>query len=92
MKFLILILILMTMFGLLQVRLFKGDGSIIHVKNLQQQIRQQQMKNEQLKARNKTLEAEVGNLKNRMDAIEEHARTDLGMCREGETFYRIKRN
>ena len=49
----------------------------------------QRQLNEQLKARNQALEAEVINLKHRHEAAEERARTDLGMIGRNETFYQV---
>ncbi|MBN9286986.1 MAG: hypothetical protein BGO43_11415 [Gammaproteobacteria bacterium 39-13] len=72
---------------LLQVRLWIGDGSITQVRALSKEVALQQEKVEKLKERNQTLEAEVQDLKHRLHALEERARTDLGMIRQGETFY-----
>jgi len=52
-------------------------------------IAEQEAENEELRTRNKALEAEVQNLKKGLDAIEERARSELGMIKEGETFYRV---
>ncbi len=71
----------------LQVRLWIGDGSITQVRALSKEVALQQEKVEKLKERNQTLEAEVQDLKHRLHALEERARTDLGMIRQGETFY-----
>lgn len=72
---------------LLQYSLWVGDGSVLHVYALKNEVALQQQKVKQLKERNQTLEAEVQDLKNHLSALEEHARTDLGMIRQGETFY-----
>lgn len=71
----------------LQLRLWIGDGSITQVRALSKEVALQQEKVEKLKERNQTLEAEVQDLKHRLHALEERARTDLGMIRQGETFY-----
>ena len=49
----------------------------------------QKVENAQLKERNQTLAAEVADLKQGYEAIEERARYDLGMIKEGETFYQV---
>lgn len=76
----------------LQVNLWVGKGSLGEVWSLKQTLAKQQKINADLKARNTALDAEVLDLKNGMAAIEERARTELGMIKEGETFYRIVEN
>ena len=77
---------------LLQVRLWVGDGSILALHGLQKEVALQQENVEKLKERNQTLEAEVQDLKHRLGALEERARTDLGMIRKNETFYQFPVN
>ena len=74
---------------LLQIRLWTGEGSLVQVYALKKEVNLQQEKIEQLKVRNQTLMAEVQDLKHRLGALEEHARTDLGMVKQGETFYQF---
>jgi cell division protein FtsB len=84
--------LLIASFGLLamlQYRLWLGAGSLNEVRHLRQQIDQQQGENELLRERNRTLAAEVQDLKQGTTAIEERARTDLGMVGAGETFYQV---
>ena len=57
--------------------------------NLNQQISQQQEKNEQLKARNASLDEEVRDLKQGYGAIEERARSELGMVKQDEVFIQV---
>lgn len=71
----------------LQYRLWFGDGGIRDVQNLREELQRETEFTQALKDRNQTLEAEVQDLKQRLGALEERARTDLGMIREGETFY-----
>jgi cell division protein FtsB len=59
------------------------------VVTLKQEIAQQKAELEQLKARNLALRAEVESLKNGLEAVEERARTDLGMIGKGEVFYQV---
>ena len=56
---------------------------------LQHKVESQQQDNEVLRERNKVLANEVDNLKEGLDSVEERARTDLGMIKEGETFYMV---
>ncbi|GFE80776.1 hypothetical protein GCM10011487_27760 [Steroidobacter agaridevorans] len=74
---------------LLQYRLWLGDGGMREVHQLRAQIEQQREQNRELKERNRTLAAEVQDLKKGTVAIEERARTDLGMVGRGETFYQV---
>lgn len=59
----------------------------MQVRALKQEVALQHEKAEKLRERNQILEAEVQDLKHRLGAVEERARTDLGMIRQGETFY-----
>jgi len=80
-------LLLGGLFILLQMKLWWGDGSIRQVRVLQREVSSQEEKVETLKSRNQLLEAEVQDLKYQLSALEEKARTGLGMIRKGETFY-----
>ncbi len=73
----------------LQYRLWVGEGSLAQVNELQQQIAEQQGENERLLERNRILEAEVIELKKGMETVEERARHELGMVKEGETLYQL---
>lgn len=74
---------------LLQVRLWVGEGSFAQVWSLEKTIAAQHHENARLAARNGRLYAEVRNLRSGQDAIEERARTDLGLVRKDETFYLV---
>jgi cell division protein FtsB len=74
---------------LLQYRLWLGDGGMREVHRLRAEIDVQKDQNRELKERNRTLAAEVQDLKKGTVAIEERARTDLGMVGRGETFYQV---
>lgn len=80
---------LAILFVLLQVKLWFGDGSMKDVWALDSAIATQAQKNTRLKERNQTLAAEVVDLKQGFEAVEEHARYDLGMIKQGETFYQV---
>jgi len=73
----------------LQYQLWVGDGSQAEVWALTNAIDSQSRENAALRERNQALAAEVNDLKTAEEAIEERARLELGMIREGETFYRV---
>jgi cell division protein FtsB len=73
----------------LQYQLWFGSGSLIKVWQLRRAIAAQQAENQSLQDRNDALEAEVRDLKQGTEAIEERARTELGMIKDGETFYQV---
>lgn len=87
MKKLLILLLLLLVY--LQYRLWFGDGSLQEVWELHREVEAQREENLQLRERNAALEAEVRDLQQGLDAIEEHAREDLGMVKEGETFYQL---
>jgi len=87
MKKLFVLLLLVLVY--LQYRLWFGDGSLQEVWELHREVEAQREENLQLRERNAALEAEVRDLQQGLDAIEEHAREDLGMVKEGETFYQL---
>jgi len=68
----------------LQIRLWTGPGSLAEMSRLEESIAAQEEENAELE-----LLTEVEELKNGTDAIEEMARNDLGLIKEGETFYMI---
>jgi cell division protein FtsB len=74
---------------LLQYRLWVGDGSVAEVWGLRQQVEAQRSENAVLRERNQALEAEVLDLKTGLAAIEERARSELGMIKDGETFLQV---
>ncbi|MFV1972326.1 MAG: cell division protein FtsB [Thiohalobacterales bacterium] len=84
-----LIAFLVVLLVILQYRLWIGDGGLLDVWDLHQEVEALRQENEHLQERNAALNAEVLDLKQGLDAIEEHAREDLGMVKEGETFYQI---
>jgi cell division protein FtsB len=84
-----LTLIFVILIALLQYPLWLGKGSWLRVWDLNRQVALQQEKNTTLKARNDTLEAEVRDLKSGQAAIEERARSELGMIKQDEVFYQV---
>lgn len=84
-----LTLIFVILIALLQYPLWLGKGSWLRVWDLNRQVTAQQEKNATLKARNDTLDAEVRDLKSGKAAIEERARSELGMIKQDEVFYQV---
>lgn len=84
-----LLAILLLVFVGLQCRLWIGEGSIAALSALNAKIDRQRAANQQLRERNGLLAAEVEALRRGTDAIEERAREDLGMIKEGETFFMV---
>jgi cell division protein FtsB len=66
-----------------------GDGGRQDLKQKQQQLDAQQAQIDELERRNDRLEAEVASLKTGLEAIEERARSELGMVKDGETFIQV---
>ena len=83
------IVALTILFVMLQFKLWVGEGSMKNVWLLDDAIAAQVEENAQLNERNQTLAAEVDDLKQGYEAIEERARHELGMIKEGETFYQV---
>ena len=71
----------------LQASLWIGQGSIAEVVALERQLGSMSATNEDLRARNERLEVEVAEFRNGLDSVEEMAREELGLVRQGETFY-----
>ncbi len=87
-----ILIILLGLLLLLQYRLWLGDGGIPEVLQLQDEVASVKQDVEQLKQRNQALDAEVQDLKTGLDAIEERARSELGMIKQGETYYQVIEN
>jgi len=85
----LLLAILIILILALQYRLWVGEGSFAEVSALREQVESQTIENQKLKERNAALEAEVQDLKTGYAAIEERARSELGMIRNDEMFYQI---
>lgn len=81
------ILVLVVMLGLMQYRLWFGESGIREFNDIQARADTLEGATDTLKARNDRLAAEVVDLKNGLDAIEERARSDIGMVRRDEQFY-----
>jgi cell division protein FtsB len=74
---------------LLQYRLWMSDEGVRELSRLEQAVEKQRAENEQLVGRNTQLAAEVRDLKKGVTALEERARSDLGMIAGNETFYQV---
>jgi cell division protein FtsB len=85
----ILLSILILLITLLQYRLWYGDGGIEEIKAYQQRLDDLQQQVEEKRERNEALYAEVEDLRKGQEAVEERARDELGMIREGETFFQV---
>ena len=73
----------------LQYKLWVGQGSLAEVSRLNQAIEKQAATNAKQRERNDALDAEVQDLKKGVEAIEERARSELGMIKQDETFFQI---
>jgi len=85
----IVILLLIVLAVVLQYRLWVGEGSLADLHQLQQAIAEQEAELQRLSARNRALRAEVEDLRNGLDALEERARLELGMIKPGEAFIQV---
>ena len=83
------IMILTLLFLILQYKLWFGDRGLHDAHLLDTAVQEQQQENLKLKQRNDQLSAEVKDLKEGKEAIEERARSELGMVKKGETFYQV---
>ncbi|MAT51557.1 MAG: cell division protein FtsB [Porticoccaceae bacterium] len=86
-RWLLAVLILLLL--VFQYRIWIGEGSLAQKVALQKQVEAQQSRNEILAERNRILAEEVEGLKSGLEAIEERARTDLGMIKQDETFFQV---
>lgn len=84
-----LIAILLVLLALLQFRLWFGEGGFTDVQRLERRVEEQRDRNETLAKRNAELQAEVEDLRERLEAVEERARSELGLIKEGEEFYQV---
>jgi len=82
-------LILVILLLLLQYPLWLGKGSWLKVWDLHRQVEAQQQVNQQTQTRNAVLDAEVRDLKQGTAAIEERARSELGMIKRDEVFFQV---
>lgn len=81
-------ILLLLLLGL-QYRLWVGDGSLAEVQSLRDEIAAQNAELKEMRTRNQALEAEVHDLHEGLDALEERARSELGMIKQGEMFLQV---
>ena len=84
-----LAVVLVVLIAAVQTPLWFGKGGWLRVWELDQQLQAQRATNDKLRTRNAALDAEVRDLKQGYDAIEERARSELGMIREDEVFFQV---
>jgi cell division protein FtsB len=84
-----LLLVLLILLAMLQYKLWLGEGGLTDVKRLEMKVEEQVQENALLQQRNQELEAEVADLREGVEAIEERARSELGMIQEEEEFYLV---
>ncbi|MEQ8230771.1 MAG: cell division protein FtsB [Gammaproteobacteria bacterium] len=89
MRVAIALLVLVTLY--LQYQLWFERGGIPDVHKLEQALAEQRSEIAALRERNQALAAEVIDLKQGLEAIEERARSEMGMIKEGEVFFRMTR-
>lgn len=80
---------LIALLLVLQYPLWFGNGGVMAYWQLQRELAAYQQELAQLRERNRALEAEVLDLKQGLEAVEERARRELGMVKKGETFFQI---
>ncbi|MCC8375266.1 MULTISPECIES: cell division protein FtsB [Photorhabdus] len=84
-----LTLLLLVLLGWLQYSLWLGKNGIHDYVRVKNDVAMQERNNSKLKARNDQLSAEIDDLTGGQEAIEERSRSELGMIKPGETFYRL---
>jgi len=87
--FRLLIVLLVSLVVFLQYRMWVGEGSFAEVAALKEQIAEQKNELARLNERNRRLRAEVEDLRSGLASIEERARSELGMIKDGEEFFQI---
>jgi cell division protein FtsB len=86
----IIFAILVVLFFVLQYKLWFDKGSVPRAHVLEQELQELKAKNDDAKQKNAILEADVKDLEKAGEAIEERARSELGMVKKGETLIQIK--
>jgi len=85
--FRIFVVVLLVVIAGLQARLWTGQGSFAHVNGLEEKVALRSAENESRRGRNAILKAEIVDLKQGLEAVEDIARSELGLIKEGETFF-----
>jgi cell division protein FtsB len=81
-----IVVLLLAIVGL-QVRLWTGQGSFAHVNGLEKEVDRWVAENDSRRQRNAILKAEIKDLKQGLEAVEDIARSELGLIKKGETFF-----
>ena len=84
-----LMAILIVILILLQLKMWFGEGGFRDVQRLETRVAEQALENEALAQRNRQLQADVEDLRQGLEAVEELARSELGMIKENEQFYQV---
>jgi cell division protein FtsB len=85
----VLLAILLVVLVALQFKLWFGEGGYRDVQRLAERVEEQAAENEALAQRNRELQAEVEDLRQGLEAIEERARSELGLIKQNEEFYQV---
>jgi cell division protein FtsB len=83
--------LLIALLVIFQAQLWLGRGSIPNVRQMERDLSEQLARNEQAKSRNEQLQAEVRDLKEGLEIVEEKARTELGMVKPNEIFVQVNK-
>jgi len=82
-------IVLFALLAIVQAQLWFGPGSLPHVSELRKELAQQKQANEEARRRMEQLSAEVSDLKEGLNMVEERARHELGMVKSNEIFVQI---
>ncbi|MDQ5939488.1 MAG: cell division protein FtsB [Pseudomonadota bacterium] len=85
----IIVIVLLVIIAQLQYRLWFGDGSVNEINAYQKRLNEVKLQVDEKKHRNEMLYAEVLDLRKGQESIEERARDELGMIKNGETFIEV---
>ena len=85
--FRILVVVLLVVIAGLQARLWTGQGSFAHVHRLEEKVSLRSAENDSRRGRNAVLKAEILDLKQGLEAVEDIARSELGLIKKGEIFF-----
>ena len=81
--------VLFALFAIVQVQLWFGQGSLPHVNAMRLELDQQKLANEEARLKMEQLSAEVTDLKQGLNMVEERARNELGMVKTNEVFVQV---
>ena len=90
-KIIVVLVLLIVMFLSLQYALWGGRQNAVDLLHLRDQLDSLNVENRDLEQRNNRLHADIIDIKSRLGAIESQARYELGLIKEGETYYQIVR-